>query len=167
MKRFGFKSKLVAGAAVVALGIGVSGAAFAFWSSTGSGSGTASTTAGSSDLTYQQNETLTAMYPGDAAQPFTVTVTNNSLTQNENVANVEMYITTNKAGCTGDDFLLNGSAAHSTAATADALSWTSTELAANGGNATTSGDTIQFNDKPSVDQNACKSATVTLNYVTQ
>jgi hypothetical protein len=160
MKKFTLKKKMIAGAAVAALALGVGGTAFAYWTSTGSGSGSAATTAGSSDLTYSQN-TLTAMYPGDSSQALTVTVTNNSLTQNEHVGGVAAYITTDQAGCTGADFLLDGVAAPSTLATAHALSFTATDLAP--GTTADATGTIQFNNTAG-NQDVCKSAAVTLNY---
>ena len=169
MKRFKSMSKtkrIVAAGLTAGLTLGLASAAFAFWTSSGTGTGTGSTTAGSSDLTYTQN-TLTPMYPGDSAQPLTVTVTNNSLTQSEDVTGVSAYITTSNAGCTGADFLLNGSPAPSTSGGAVALAWTATNLAASpgpGNSASTAGtDTIQFNDTLA-NQDNCKSAVVTLNY---
>jgi hypothetical protein len=162
MKRF-MNKKVAAIGLAAGLALGAAGAAFAYFTSTGSGTGTGSVTAGSSDLTYTQN-VLTAMYPGDSTQPLTVTVHNNSTTQNEFVGGVSAYITTSNAGCTGGDFLIDGVAAPSTALTAVPLTFTGVEVAANGGTASTSGDTIQFNDKANVNQDLCKSVTVTLHY---
>ena len=160
LRKFNKKRLLVALTAIAV--VAVAATAFAYFTSSGSGTGTASVTAGSSDLTYSTG-TLTAMYPGDSSQSLVVTVKNNSTTQKEYVNGVSAYITTNQAGCDGSDFLLNGNPAPSTSGTAVPLHWTATELTA-GGSASTSGDTIQFNDKTGTNQNACKGATVTLNY---
>jgi hypothetical protein len=160
MRKFITKRRAAALSFVAVLAI--TGAAVAYFTSSGTGTGTASVTAGSSNLTYVTTS-ITAMYPGDSSQPFTVTVSNNSTTQKEYVNGVSAYITTDQAGCTGSDFLLNGSAAPSDLAHAVALGWTGKDLAANGGSAVTAGDTIQFNDTSS-NQDVCKGASVTLNY---
>jgi hypothetical protein len=158
--RFSKKALIATGTgAVAALAIG--GLALAYWTTTGSGSGTGTTSAGTSDaLTFNQ-DALTAMYPGDSAQPLTVKVTNTS-GESAKVTTVKAYVTTASAGCTGADFRLAGVATAVDTASAVALTWTPTDLAANGfANATS---TIQFNNTSS-DQNACKSAAVTIHYL--
>ncbi|RNM17303.1 hypothetical protein EFL26_00480 [Nocardioides pocheonensis] len=135
--------------------------AFAYWTTSGSGSGTGSTTAGVSNQLSFSTATLNSMYPGDSSQPLTVTVTNDS-GESAYVSTVKAYITTNKSGCTGADFLLNGSAAPSIADDAVALTWTGQDLAAGTDDDATG--TIQFNNTGSP-QNACKSADVTIHYV--
>jgi hypothetical protein len=151
-----------------AMAVAGSGVAFAYWTTTGSGTGSAGTnTAGVTNTLNFTTSTITAMYPGDVSQPFTVTVANTSTTQKVYVTNVKAYITTDKAGCTGADFLLNGVAAPSTSGTAVALGWTAKELDASGGttpSGVTSGDAIRFNDT-AANQDVCKSAVVTLNYL--
>ena len=164
-----FKSKkAVAVAATAGLLLGVGGAAFAYWTSTGSGSGSASTTAGANDLVYTQSpDPLAAMYPGDSAQNFTVNVKNNQAAggQNEYVGNVSAWITTTNASCDGSNFLLNGVAAPSTAATAVAISgWTAQDLAPQA-SATSGTNTLKFNNKATA-QDFCKSVTVTVHYQT-
>jgi hypothetical protein len=161
VRKFSKKQYIAAGAAAVIIA-GGAGAAFAYWTTTGSGSGTGSTTAGTVDqLTFTQN-TLSAMYPGDSSQDLIVKVTNTS-GERAYVSSVKAYVTTDKADCTGADFLLNGEAAPSTAGTAVALGWAAQDLAKNGGNANAT-STIQFNDTDA-NQDACKSATVTINYL--
>jgi hypothetical protein len=152
------KRSLVALAAIAALAI--AGTAFAYFTNSGSGTGTGSTSSvGTSDLSYSQN-TLTAMYPGDSAQTLTVTVKNNNSSVSEYVNGVSAYITTNKAGCSGLDFLIDGKTSSATSPVT--LGWTAQELKA-GASASTSSDTVQFNDT-NANQNACQGATVTLNY---
>lgn len=164
MKRVLNTKKGIAALAVGAIAIvGTSIGAYAYWTSTGTGSGSASTTAGASNLSYSQN-TITAMYPGDAAQNLVVTVKNENTTGSQGVGNVKAYITTDKAGCTGADFLLKAAAAPSDLASAVTLTWTATDLAA-GATATTGPDAIQFNNT-GANQDACKSAAVTIHYVT-
>lgn len=136
--------------------------AYAYWSTSGTGSAAAPTATASHSLSFT-TASISAMYPGDSAQPLTVTVKNTG-TQKQYVANVSAYLTidsNHSANCTASDYLLNGTAAPGTAATAAALSWTPKDLAANGTQDATG--TIQFNDKP-VNQDGCQGATVTLNY---
>lgn len=152
-------------AAVVAggaLAVATAGTAFAYWTTTGSGSGSGATQSQSVSLTFSTAQ-LTDMFPGDSSQPLTVTVQNGS-TQKAYVAGVKAYVTTNKPGCTGADYLLGGAAAPVDAAHAVPLAWTATDLPANGGSATAT-STIQFNDNPNASQNACQGATVTVNYL--
>ena len=161
------RKKIAATAAAIVV-VGGAGVATAWWSTTGSGTGSAATTAGVASKLDFTTTAITAMYPGDVAQPLVVKVTNTDLKETVRVASVSAYITTDKAGCDGDDFKIrigaNGTPAPapSTLATAVQLSWTAQELAA-GGFASTASDTIQFNNKAE-NQDACKGATVTLNY---
>jgi hypothetical protein len=166
MKVFNTKKRIaaaaLAGLAVVGSGMG----ALAYWTSTGEGSGTGATTAGTSNLSYAQ-DALSDMYPGDSAQDLIVTVTNDNPVvggESQYVSNVEAYVTTDKDGCTGSDFLINGLPAPSAAEDAVSLTWTPVDLAA-GDSAATAGDTIQFNNT-AANQDACKSAVVTIHYAT-
>ncbi|MGB8650998.1 MAG: hypothetical protein WCD35_10095 [Mycobacteriales bacterium] len=163
------QKSLVAGAAVA--GLAGSGVAFAYWTTSGSGSGTGSTTVGTVDkLTFTQNPAgaadtsvdLAPMYPGDSPQSLTVRVRNTS-GESAYVAHVKAYITTDKGGCTAADFKLGGVPSTAVdASTAEALSWTAADLAA--GAAANATSTVQFNNT-GANQDACKGATVTLNYL--
>jgi H+/Cl- antiporter ClcA len=77
MKRFSMKKKLVAGAAVATLVIGV-GAAYAVWSTTGSGSGSAkATTNQTSTVTEVASPAADAnLWPGGPAVPVSFTLNN-------------------------------------------------------------------------------------------
>ena len=141
------------------LGLATAGGAYAYWTTAGSGTGTGATQAGTVTLSYTTT-TLNSMYPGDSSQPLTVTVKNTS-TQRGYVNGVKAFITTDKAGCTAADYLLNGNNTAADAATALPLTWTAVDLAAGASQNATS--TIQFNNT-GASQDACKSATVTLNY---
>jgi hypothetical protein len=149
---------VVAGGTAALLGVGV---AFAYWTTSGSGEGSAATTAGVVDQLSFDQAAVADMYPGDSSQPLTVTVTNDA-SESAYVTTVKAYITTDKSGCTGADFLLGGAAAPSTAGTAVALVWTAQDLIAGGSDEATS--TIQFNNT-GANQDACKEAVVTINYV--
>jgi len=145
-----------------ALALATAGGAYAYWTTNGSGDGSGATTAGVANQLSFTQDALTAMYPGDSAQPLKVVVANTSTTESAYVSSVKAFVTTNQAGCTGADFRLNDAAAPSTAATATSLTWTPKDLAVDGSaNAT---GTIQFNNTTS-NQDACKSATVTVHYL--
>lgn len=156
-KKMTKKTAAIATAGV--LGLATAGGAYAYWTTTGSGTGSASTATGAVTLSYS-TASLTSMYPGDSSQPLTVTVKNTS-TQKGYVAGVKAYITTNKTGCTGADYLLNGKNTAVDAASALPLTWTAVDLAAGATQDATG--TIQFNNTGAV-QDACQGATVTLNY---
>jgi len=164
-------NKPIAAVAAGVILLGTAGVAFAYWTTTGSGSGTGSTTGGVvNQLSFTQNPAgapdtsvnLAAMYPGDSSQSLSVRVRNTSTTESAYVTSVKAYITTNKIGCTGADFLLGGVAAPSTALTAAALTWTAVDLAA--GVSANAASSVQFNNT-TANQDACKSAVVTVNYL--
>lgn len=101
------------------------------------------------------------MYPGDSAQTITATVKNTG-TENYKIQAVKAFVTTDKEGCDGTDYMLNGNPAPTSQATAASLSLTPTDLAPA---ATTTVDyTLQFNNK-TTNQDACKGAAVTITYV--
>ena len=158
--------KKIAAAAAAATIVGGAGAALAFWTTTGTGTGSAATTAGVDGTLGITSAELDEMYPGDSPQPVTVTVVNNDLNEAVQVTTVKAYLTVVGSGvCDASDFKLTGVSTAADAASAVTLDWTAQELAANGGTADTGGlDTIQFNNKAS-NQDGCKSATVTLNYL--
>jgi hypothetical protein len=168
MKLFKSKKAVAVGLAT-GLALGLGGVAFGFWTSTGTGSGGASTAAGQSNLVYTQSpDPITnGMFPGDSTQTFTVNVKNNQPAggQNEDVQNVQAYITTSNASCDGSNFLLNGVAAPSTSATAVSIAnWTAIDLAPQA-SSTSGNNTIQFNNKATA-QDFCKAVTVTIHYQT-
>jgi hypothetical protein len=153
--------KKLAALATGALVLGSAGVAYAYWTTTGTGTGAGTTSAGVVDMVGFDQDALNPMYPGDSSQPLSVTVSNDS-TESAYIAVVKAYITTNKAGCTGADFLLDGVAAPSTAAAAAELAWTAQDLGA--GLADDATGTIQFNNTGG-NQDACKSAAVTIHYL--
>jgi len=154
-------NKKIAAVAAGAIVVSTAGAAYAYWTTTGGGTGTASTTAGQAEGFTVSGGVPNAMFPGDAPQTATATVTNKSTTESAYLNKVTAYITTNKDGCTGADFLLNGSSTATQAAPAD-LGFTAVDIAKSG--TATKNFTLQFNNTGSK-QDACKSAVVTINYV--
>ena len=155
------KKKSAAFVAAGVIGLATAGGAYAYWTSLGGGTGTASTRAGASNVFLVTGGSTSAMYPGDSAQSITATVKNTG-TENYKIQSVKAYVTTNKTNCDGSDYRLNGAEAPLTEGTAVSLAVTPVDLAPA---ATTTVDyTLQFNDK-ATNQDACKGATVTINYV--
>ena len=143
------------------LGLATAGGAYAYWTSNGAGTGSASTRSGATDIFLVTGGVAEAMYPGDSAQTATATVKNVG-SEKYKVQGVSAYLTTDKVGCDGSDYKLNGSAAPSTSAQAVSLGLTATDLAPT---ATTTVDfTVQFNNK-ATNQDACKGAAVTIHYI--
>jgi hypothetical protein len=153
--------KILTGTAVTIAAVGSFGVAFGWWSTTGSGSDTAATTDGVVDVLTFDTSTINDMYPGDSSQNFSVTVTNTDAAESVYVDTVNVYVTTDQAGCDGSDFLIDGAEAPSTLATAVELTWVDQELAA--GEFDDATGSIQFNNKAE-NQDDCKDAVVTLNY---
>lgn len=150
------RRRMVAVLSAGALVVG-GGAAFAYWSTTGTGTGSAATGVGAANLTIAQTAAPTTMAPGIAAGPITGTVKNNATTS-AYVTSVTVAITsvTKAAGVTG---------------TCDATDYTltnpvmsvATDIAA-GATVNFSGASLGFNNKGTVNQDACKGATLVLGY---
>ena len=170
MRNLSKKAKtIIAGAAIA--GLASTGVAYAYWTTTGTGTGTGSTTAGvANQLFFTQNPAgaldtpvaLAPMFPGDTAQPLTVRVRNNS-SESAYVTSVGAYITTTSPGCTGADFLIEG-VSTGTISAPTPLPWTAADLAAGAAANSVAAIGVHFNNTGG-NQNACKSAAVTLNYV--
>src|SRR5215217_3549769 len=73
MSKYFSRRSIVLGAV---LSLAIAGAAFAYWTAGGSGTGSASAANAQSALTANQAGSLTAMYPGDSAQPLSGKFTN-------------------------------------------------------------------------------------------
>jgi Flp pilus assembly protein TadG len=144
--------------AILVLVVG-SGVAYAYWTSGGSGTG-AGTAAGGVSVTVNQTTSLTGMYPGQDPQALAGNFTN--------ATGASVFVTTvtvsidpvtpvsgNPGTCDATDFAL----ASATATVNAQVPVGSPELTV-----TWSGPTIQFVNKPLVDQNGCKGATVNLVY---
>jgi hypothetical protein len=146
-------------AVVVVVVLATAGGAYAYWTAGGSGSGTATAKDTTQPLTVNQTTTLTAMYPGDSPQ----TISGNFDNPNSGpirVASVAASIdsVTKAQGapagtCDASDFTL-----------ANATMTVGAEVPSGSAKGSWTGATIQFNNKPSVNQDACKGATVRLAY---
>jgi hypothetical protein len=148
-------SKLTVGTAAVVL-IG-SGAAFAYWTTGGAGTGSA-TTGDTVSLTAVQTSTVTGMRPGDAAQALSGNFNNpNSGPTYVTSVTASISAVDKAAGvpgtCDATDYVL-----------ANATMSVNAQIPAGNAQGTWSGATIKFNNKTSVNQDACKGATVTLTY---
>ena len=165
---FNITKKKVA-ALAVAGGVALStGVAYSYWTTTGSGTGSGGTTGGVVDVLTFGQDTLSAMYPGDAAQPFDVSVTNTDPNESAYVSTIKAYVTVTKAegavgDCDADDFRLHDGVAPGTAETAVAITWTAQDLDA--GESADASSSIQFNNKPTTNQDGCKNAAVTVHYL--
>jgi hypothetical protein len=150
------RKKRIIGTTIALVAIG-GGAAFAYWTAAGSGSQT--TAAGTS-----KNFTITSTVAGDPLSPngpvqtFTFTVTNPAdagaqkvTTVTAKVANADGTEWTSVDGCSKDDF------------TVGTPLFAATELAAGTaatGKTATGTVTLQMIDRPGVNQDGCKNATV-------
>ena len=143
---------MIAALAVVAGG----GAAYAYWTAGGSGTGSGATAASSANVTVVQTSNVTAMQPGDTAQPLSGTF-NNPNTGPAYVGTVTASISSvTKAGvpattCNASDYTL-----------ANAAMTVNAEVPADDTGAW-SGATVKFNNK-ATNQNDCKGAVVNFTY---
>ncbi|MFE4198680.1 hypothetical protein ACFRJ9_22760 [Paenarthrobacter sp. NPDC056912] len=146
MRKLSKKSRItaaVAGVALVAVG---GGAAYAYWTTTGSGSGSAANSTGGGTVT------LHATFAAGLAPGNTVAVAysaDNASTTSTVVGALHPTVTTSDAGCLPAWFEV-------TAVTSNSL------VAANTTGTSVGSGTLKFNDNATVNQNACKSATVTV-----
>ncbi|MEO7268857.1 MAG: hypothetical protein ABIW49_06595 [Knoellia sp.] len=135
-------------AAFVLLG---GGAAFAYWTNTGSGTGEA-TTGSNQSLVVNQTSTVSGLAPGLPAQALSGNFDNPN-TSPVYAGTVTATVTgTDKAGCGPTDYTIGGTAP------------VNAEVPAGTGVGSWSGLTIAFNNKPAVNQDACKDAVVTIAY---
>lgn len=125
------------------------GGAYAYWTNSGSGTGSASTATGSAAFTVS-GTAVSGLAPGAGTQPLAGTINNPGSADAYATSLTVSSVTTNQAGCTSADY------------TVVAPTITGTNIAA-GGNLPFSGGTIEFNNTAS-NQDACKGATVTINY---
>ena len=144
MKRIGTKKKV---AAIALMFLALGGAAFGFWTAGGAGDGTA-TTGTSADVVINQTSVVSLMGPGVAAQ--TLSGTFSGAPYPVYVSQVTATVaSTSNAGCTASDFTI--------------VQPTATNAEVTNGS-TWGGGSIAFNNKPAVNQDACKNVTVNIHY---
>lgn len=146
---------VVATAAVALAGAGV---AFAYWTAGGSGVGEAETgtTVG---IVAVQTTTVEDMKPGDVAQALSGNFTNPNdgpvyvATVTASISSVDKAVDAPAGICDATDYAL-----------ATPVATVNAEVPAGAAQGSWSGATIKFNNKPAVNQDACKGATVNLAY---
>ncbi|KRE72090.1 hypothetical protein [Arthrobacter sp. Soil762] len=147
MRKMTKKNKVLAAAGAMALVAGGGGAAYAYWTTLGSGSGEATNSEGKGKVD------LTAHFAGGLAPGNTVDVVykaDNGTTSSTRVGELTANVTTSDDLCLSDWF-------HVSALTDDAL------VAATSTGTTVGSGVLEFFDLPDVDQEACKSAVITVN----
>lgn len=145
MRKLSKKSRVtaaVAGVALVAVG---GGAAYAYWTTTGSGNGTATNSAGGGTVTLHANF-AGGLAPGN--QVDVAYTADNSTTSSTVVGALTASVTTNVAGCLPEWFQV-------TAVTSNS------PVAANTTGTSVGAGVLKFKDE-TVNQDACKSAVVTI-----
>lgn len=129
----------------------VAGGAYAYWTNTGSGSGTAAT-GSNAPVVVVQTSTVTGLAPGLGAQALSGKF-NNPNGGPVFVAAVSATVTgTDQTGCDATDYIIAGTAT------------VNAQIPAGTAQGTWTGLTIQFNNKPATNQDACKDAIVTIGY---
>jgi hypothetical protein len=152
--------KKVAIAALLSLAlVGGGTAAFAYWTNSGSGSGTAAT-GSNSPITVNQTSTISNLRPGGAAQTLSGNFSNPAANGPVYVTSVTATVgTVTKATgapagtCTASDYVIT-----------DPTVSIGREIATGAASDSWSGPKIAFNNKADANQDACKNATVTINY---
>ncbi len=141
--------------------LAVAAVAFAFWTTSGSGSGSA--TVGTDTGVTVSGDPSNGIYPG-ASVPVTTTVTNSSSTQSQYVANLHVAISIDTAhatdGCAASWFTYKADSEGSGDSNPHTVAL-NTELAPS---ASTAVDGHVFMSNPNTNQDACKGATINLDY---
>lgn len=150
MRKLSKKSRLAAAAAAVGLVAVGGGAAYAYWTTTGSGNGEAATSAGGGTVTL--HATFGAgLAPGNSVN--VAYTADNASTTGTVVGALTATVTTSVAGCLPSWF--------------DVTAVTSNSPVAPTSTATSVGNgTLTFNNS-TVNQDACKGATVTINVTSE
>ena len=151
-------SKKVAFATAGVLTVAGTGVAYAYWSAGGAGSGTAA--AGTTvALVANQTSTVTGMAPGDSAQ---------TLSGNFNNPNSGPIYVTSVTASIGTVAKAAGAPAGTCSAAdftlANAVMAVGAQVPAGTNQGAWTGATIKFNNSTTVNQDACKGATVTVAY---
>lgn len=150
MKRITKRSSIIAVTAAFTLVVG-GGVAFAYWSTSGSGTAEAAVAATAGTLTVTQDGSIGGLYPGGPAQDVNVIVTN-ATDADLSFSDVTVAVTSTSAGtgCTAADFDFVDTA------------YAGEIVPANSSTAVITPKRIQMLNRTSVNQDACKNATITL-----
>ena len=159
MKRFGIKSKLVAGAAVIALGVGAT-AAFAFWTQGGSGTGSASTGTTTDITVVQDSISAGTLYPGGPSEALSGHFANPN-SGSVNITSVTAAVTgvtplagntfasNGKPDCTTGDYGIGGTSGPYTVVSGNTTTW--------------SGLNVSLSNT-AANQDNCKGASIAITY---
>ena len=151
MARFTKKTKIVIVAA--ALVIGASGMAYAYWTQPGAGTGTASMATPLAVVVNQTN-TVTGLYPGGPAQALSGTFDNpNSGPVTVGVVTASVTTTSAPTTCLPGWYSITGTATPATQA-----------VPAGSAQGAWSGLSVTMTNLPAVNQDVCKTATITITY---
>lgn len=174
---FSTKTKVAAALGAGAVAVAGSGVAFAYWTASGAGDGTATAGDNSAGITVVQGSTISGMYPGEASDHALSGDFKNSNpnaayvhTVTVSLASISNGTSTGHPNCGVGDFTLNANGSNAVK-NGDSVTLTvNQEIAARAGYDETadagswSGVGIQMVET-NADQDACKSATVNLSYV--
>ncbi len=144
--------------ALLALLLTVGGVAYAYWSATGSGTGSAATGSTTETLVVKQTSTVSNLRPGGPAQ---------TLSGNFDNANDEPVYVTSVTASIASVTKANGATGSCDASDytlAGATMTVNAEVPSGTAQGAWSGATLAFNNKATVNQDACKGATVNLAY---
>jgi hypothetical protein len=158
MMNFKKRTGVIAAAMVVVLFSAV--AAYAYWTAGGSGTGTAATGTSTTPITAVQTSTVTDMRPGTAAQSLAGNFTNPA-------SNGPVYVTSVTASIASVSKATGAPAGTCAAADytlAGAVMTVNAQVPTGTAQGTWTGATIMFNTSTTVNQDACKGATVNLAY---
>ena len=152
------KKKPVAIATMALLLLAGGGAAFAYWTAAGAGTGTG-TTGDNVSVTIVQTSTVENLRPGGPAQTLSGNFTNPNdsptyvASVTASIASVTKAVDAPAGTCDATDYTLAGETMAVNA-----------EVPAGTAQGAWTGATIEFNNKPAVNQDACKGATVNFSY---
>jgi hypothetical protein len=147
MRKMTKKNKVLAAAGALALVAGGGSAAYAYWTTVGTGSGNATNSAGGGTVVLHSIFT-DGLVPG-SSKVVTYTADNPSTTTSTKVGELTASVTTDKAGCLPSWFDVTAVTDNATVAKLDK----GTRVGAG---------TLTFNDSPTINQDACKGAVVTI-----
>lgn len=147
MRKTSFRAASLALAFILVL----AGAAYAYWTVSGTGAGQASTGT-VVGITVNQTPTITGLAPGLPAQALLGTFDNPNAGP-VYVGSVTATVTgTSNVGCDATNYTITGTAT------------VNAEVIPGSGVGAWSGLNIAFNNKPTINQNACKGVTVNIAY---
>jgi hypothetical protein len=149
MKRITKRSSIIAVTAAATVLV-TGGVAFAYWTTSGTGTAEAAVAGDAGTLIVEQSGTISGLYPGGPAQDVSVIVTNDT-DADLSFSDVTVAVTgTDDPGCTALDFAFDDTA------------YTGEVVEANTSTLAIVPKQIRMINRPTVNQDGCKNATVSL-----